>query len=519
MTFKINIMKNILLIIFTVFFLPCIYSQEICDNGIDDDGDGLIDLNDDECDCLESIPNIIPNPSFEDMNSCPAGLGQLNYLTAWVSGGDNSPDYYNTCDYAEIIIPGYTSADLSGLPDGEGWVAYLSSYEMMDIPNPDTGVMESTLLTYLETIATCLDGPLMAGVEYTLHFNVAWGNGSANQTFCLYATPDCADLGYSSWNNGSCPTDHGSFDLLSSIAITTPTDGTWQEEVITFTPTIDYAAISFGGSCTSELSYRYTYIDNLILTSTADESYSSISETGNWCDGNLALHANIDETGGSWQWYKNNVALDGEIEIDIDVMIYGLGDYTAVYFLDSDCYRSEHTVVNSEEITANFEFTNACFGQKVDFTNTSIYDGNTTPAWHWNFANEDSSIDENPSYEFEEAGIYLVELIACFDTIKIEVIVDPAPIADFEFVNGNCGCLDNLILFNDLSTIPTPGYITEWDWNFGDSGNSTEINPEHIYDTDGPFIITLTVTSENECTDTDTAFIQLEDIIYMFQML
>ena len=42
------------------------FSQEICDNAIDDDGDGLIDLNDEECLCNgELVPSIIPNASFE----------------------------------------------------------------------------------------------------------------------------------------------------------------------------------------------------------------------------------------------------------------------------------------------------------------------------------------------------------------------------------------------------------------------------------------------------------------------
>jgi len=33
-----------------------ISAQEICDNGIDDDGDMMIDLNDTECDCTNIVP-------------------------------------------------------------------------------------------------------------------------------------------------------------------------------------------------------------------------------------------------------------------------------------------------------------------------------------------------------------------------------------------------------------------------------------------------------------------------------
>ena len=51
------------------------FSQENCANGIDDDLDGLVDLNDPECNCngiTINVPNnSIPNPSFELYKHCP----------------------------------------------------------------------------------------------------------------------------------------------------------------------------------------------------------------------------------------------------------------------------------------------------------------------------------------------------------------------------------------------------------------------------------------------------------------
>ena len=53
--------------------------MEICDNAIDDDGNGLIDLNDPVCKCEELGPiSYIPNPSFEEMDCCPSSFSQLN---------------------------------------------------------------------------------------------------------------------------------------------------------------------------------------------------------------------------------------------------------------------------------------------------------------------------------------------------------------------------------------------------------------------------------------------------------
>ena len=45
-----------LLVFSFIFFGSSMYAQEICDNGIDDDNDGMIDINDDDCQCLGSIP-------------------------------------------------------------------------------------------------------------------------------------------------------------------------------------------------------------------------------------------------------------------------------------------------------------------------------------------------------------------------------------------------------------------------------------------------------------------------------
>jgi len=54
------------------FFSPCdLLSQstdEICNNSIDDDGDGFIDLDDPECFCY--VENLIPNPGFEKISDC-----------------------------------------------------------------------------------------------------------------------------------------------------------------------------------------------------------------------------------------------------------------------------------------------------------------------------------------------------------------------------------------------------------------------------------------------------------------
>lgn len=338
-------MKSFVLIFVSFLCIQISYGQEICDNAIDDDGDSFIDLNDDECTCegyMGEITSLIPNPSFEEMDCCPFIYSQLDCATDWTQASDATSDYYNTCDFTVILGEGVTSADITDIPDGDGWVGYW------------------TLPGYEEYIGACLDGPLLAGVEYTLNFSIAWGNGPATHEFTIFGSPNCADL---PWSGFECPIGLGSWEFLTSESITSAMDGSWQEVTITFTPTIEMDAIAFGGTCGTTEDWRYTYIDNLILLDS--DGFSTISESGSWCAENLMLEATTDTTGGAWQWYLDGIALIGETAATIDVMLYGFGDYSAVYFLGDGCTRSDYTLVTDEDTSLDLELISSeptCFG-------------------------------------------------------------------------------------------------------------------------------------------------------------
>jgi hypothetical protein len=105
---KIQYEKKNYLHIFRVQFF-CL-SQENCFNGIDDNGDNLIDLNDPLCACNF---NLLPNPSFETFSSLPDRYGQINRAIPWVSTTNASPDYF--------ITPEYFGYQISApFPDGNG---------------------------------------------------------------------------------------------------------------------------------------------------------------------------------------------------------------------------------------------------------------------------------------------------------------------------------------------------------------------------------------------------------------
>jgi len=96
------------------------------------------------------------------------------------------------------------------------------------------------------------------------------------------------------------------------------------------------------------------------------------------------------------------------------------------------------------------------------------------------------------------------------DEATFTVEVYPQPVADFEYeVDGvssadglTSTCLENTVDFFDFSTIPAPGTITSWDWDFGGDGSSTDENPSHLFSDVGTYTISLTVTTDDGCTST-----------------
>jgi gliding motility-associated-like protein len=73
--------------------------------------------------------------------------------------------------------------------------------------------------------------------------------------------------------------------------------------------------------------------------------------------------------------------------------------------------------------------------------------------------------------------------------------------------NGELG-VDHL--FTDISGDSS---IMLWNWNFGDGEFSEEQNPEHSFNDEGIFMVSLTVENSFGCTDTDTVEVEVAQII------
>lgn len=475
------------------------YGQEICDNAIDDDFDGLIDLNDDDCDCLSPIDSSsIPNPSFEGTDCCPSGFSQMNCATTWIQASDPTSDYLNLCDFSSYEIAGGLGPSLPLPGEGEGFVGFI------------------TIPDWNEYIGACLTDPLIAGDSYTLAFSIAWSRGDADLEVSLFGTPSCGDL---PWVGLDCPVGIGGWNILASDLVIFPADNDWITVVLEFTPSEDIYAIAIGGPCdppAPELpGYNLHYLDELVLVESDLYLDLTINGIGGWCSDDLLLTGYSDTVGGTWQWYKSNIALIGETTENLYPIPYGAGDFTLVYTLGSQCqkafYSSPELIFDSE---FDFTFDESCSPVNVNFDNP--IPGAEDGIWLWDFGDGAESSELNPEHFYAEGGIYDVSLISfnvddasCNDTVITAILITPTPTAVIGFdapalytwAGHEVVCMNNEVNFHDLSFVPEPSDIVEWTWYFDDGTTSDEQNPIHLFEDYGIFDISLVVTTESGCTD------------------
>ena len=141
-----------------------------------------------------------------------------------------------------------------------------------------------------------------------------------------------------------------------------------------------------------------------------------------------------------------------------------------------------------------------CLNDTVQFTDIS----NGALTWFWDFGNGQTSTAQNPSATYTTNGNYTVTLIAtfpggCLDTIVYpDMVITASPHADF-FSPSLAGCSPTQISFNN-----TTSDANIFNWDFGDGGISSSVNPQHIYYIPGTYDVTLVAINSFGCTDTLT---------------
>lgn len=493
-------MNSVKLLLSLIMVFPFfLFAQEICNNGIDDNGNGLIDLNDPECICNLTQASIIPNPSFEDTLCCPSDFSQLECAAVWAQATDATSDYFN-CGYT------FFAAQFAGLnppPDGSGYVGAIFT---------QTNIGDVFFQNYYEYVGACLLSPMMIGENYTLRLQIASSPISGVGDVCNNAVITHGPIDITIYGLATCPSFpiSANFDCPPGWTVIGSTNYTpqasWSELTFSIQPNFNVEAIMIGAPCTlppsyivdvnSEECYPYFYFDNLLLGETGAVS---ITPAGLFCLNNLQLTGS-ETDGASYQWYLNGVALVGQTNPILNVSGNNLvaGTYTFTSIVNGVCTAAEYDVFNTEAIpNANFTFNAGCANEQIQFVNQTTISTGTVSNYSWNFGDGSSSVSqESPNHVFNTAGTFTVTLTAtsnqgCTNSVTQNIsITEPA----FVELNDIIKCIGESIILAAIEFPQNTAYV----WNNG------ETTPQVLISQGGTYI----VTASNNCSSyTDSAFV------------
>ncbi len=119
--------------------------------------------------------NLVPNPSFEQFDTCPDQASMIHYATNWMNANTGTSDYYNTCyvpgGFNDMGVPNNFMGSQNA-KSGNAYAGFLASEEI------------NWNINYREYISVKLLDSLTLGMKYYVSFHLSLSDSS------LYATDD-----------------------------------------------------------------------------------------------------------------------------------------------------------------------------------------------------------------------------------------------------------------------------------------------------------------------------------------
>lgn len=411
--------------------------MEDCSNGVDDDADGLIDLNDPDCTCeLLSAESLIPNPSFEESTCCPVERSMLNCAVGWIQASEPTTDLIHPC--------GWTGWNAhfppTPFPDGEAIIGFANG-RVNDIASAE--------FNWKEYAGACLTGPLKANTTYRFEFYIGFTNEqlSPRLDITFYGTTSCDNLPFGVGNADlGCPTNGPDWQRLGSRNVGGGGGSAWVQTEITITPDEDIHAIAIGPPCEASGASNTTYyfFDNLILADLRSFEFV-IGEVNHPCSNDFTLSL-PQEDNVSYQWYKDGIALVGEESAELS-RIYGEGVYQVRLMSEGSCLLTE-TFTYRIPVIENLVDIKLCHDEVYEFGQTTISESGSFTQTFKDANNCDSIVgltievlpelmdtisakifrgenfEDVESNSFNTAGIYDVDLITdigCDSMVHLEL--------------------------------------------------------------------------------------------------
>ena len=257
--------------------------------------------------------------------------------------------------------------------------------------------------------------------------------------------------------------------------------------------------ITDANSCTTTYTYTVTLNPSITSTTTGTTSICSgnptpLSVTGAGGNGNF-----------SYQW-SNGVTTTSQTVSPTTTTTYYV---TVSDFCGTPSKLDSVTITVNEYPVVNINYTpeNGCMPLSVTFSNNATLIPGST--FNWDLDNGVHSSSSNPNTTYADSGYYDVSLTiispqgcSSSDTIKNAIQSYFVPVVKFSYTPEK-GCMPLEVTFSDSSQTIAG---STFNWEFGDGNNSNDENPIEVYADSGQFDVSLSITTSQGCTMSDTVF-------------
>jgi len=257
----------------------------------------------------------------------------------------------------------------------------------------------------------------------------------------------------------------------------------------------------------------------IIITTGVTSAYTQVKAafSSNTISGCAPLVVKFtDESAGnptSWRWELGN----GTISFlqNPATTYFNPGTYSVKQLIkkgnevDSVIKVKYITVYASPVVGFSASETSGCFPKTVYFNDLSNPGDGVITKWEWDFGDGSSATGQHPQHIYEFGGSFNVSLRVhnsngCIRTLTRSNYIKLSQGVQADFVAGlsnNCKPPSPIQFTN--TSIGT-GPLT-FKWLFGDGTSSTDINPLHVYNSEGSFTVMLITKNATGCTDSITS--------------
>jgi PKD repeat protein len=217
----------------------------------------------------------------------------------------------------------------------------------------------------------------------------------------------------------------------------------------------------------------------------------------------------------TWQWEFDlgNGNIFTSNAWNAGLLLPDFGEYTGRLYLNRNLSCEDTAFITLRAFpgsTADFDFSyDICKETPVQFTDSSLIGANGGLAdRRWIFGSLGDTLTEpNPAVQFPAYGLYPVKLVitdadGCTAEKSAVVNWNPKLPPNIPPLAQQKLCLPQPAVFNLFDTINLSGSTIRWD--FGDGNFSSEISPQHVYDQEGFYDVSVRIVTALDCVSADT---------------